>query len=92
METDATRMCALLVGLPDVVVVGGGKRFLQFPGGDDVTHLRTARDRQLRSIPSHKGDLSPLLGGPFRERESLPTRGSITQVPHWVQFFLGASR
>ena len=24
METDATRMCALLVGLPDVVVVGVG--------------------------------------------------------------------
>jgi len=24
LETDATRMCALLVGLPDVVVVGVG--------------------------------------------------------------------
>ena len=47
METNATRMCELLVGLPDVTVLAVDDQ----PGVADPVHVETAR-RHGRSAPS----------------------------------------
>ena len=63
METDATRMCALLVGLPDVNVIGVGEwsRWLRVVievrhdrpvcGCGGVVHRHGVRDVELVDLP-----------------------------------------
>ena len=63
METDATRMCALLVGLPDVVVIGVGdwphwlRVVIEAPGErpecgcGGVVHRHGVREVELVDLP-----------------------------------------
>jgi transposase len=75
LETDPTRMCALLVGLPDVVVVG----LMAHPGEPLFVHVKQAGERPW----------CPRCGGPSKVKDrdqvvfaDLPCFGRLTR-PVW---------